>query len=113
MTPDEVMRLGTVQVDEHYRMVTPGEALIFARGCYPIRAMQTPYFMHPELAGRAKCPPPPTSDLPRKAPASMVRPALVLDLDATGLEDDEDVDEHEHGAEDAELALEAEAAARA
>ena len=113
MTPDEVMRLGTVQVDEHYRMVTPGEALIFARGCYPIRAMQTPFFMHPELADRAKCPPPPTSDLPREAPALTITPALVLDLDATGLVDDEDENEDEHDAEDAELGFEAEAAARA
>ncbi len=62
MTPDEVMRLGTVQVDEAYRMIKPGEALIFARGCYPIRGVQTPYFMDPELAKRASYEPPAMSD---------------------------------------------------
>ena len=96
MTPDEVMRLGTAQVDEHYRMVTPGEALIFARGCYPIRAVQTPFFMHPELAERATCLPPATSDLPRKPPVPAITQAFVPDLGATAHEDDEDEGEHEH-----------------
>ena len=79
LTPDEVMRLGTVKVDGDYRMIEPGEALIFARGCYPIRGVQTPFFMDPELARRATVEPPPESDRLRDAHGDPTDPG-----DATG-----------------------------
>jgi len=66
LTPDEVTRLGTPKLDQNYRMVKPGEALVFARGCFPIRCVQTPYFLHPELADRAGHAAPSHSDRVRR-----------------------------------------------
>lgn len=63
MTPDEVQRLRVPRLDADDRMVEPGEALVFARGCYPIRGIQTPYFMDQEMAARASYPPPSRSDV--------------------------------------------------
>lgn len=47
MTPDEVMRLPMTHDDE------PGEMLIFAAGCPPIKATQTPYYLDPTFSERA------------------------------------------------------------
>ncbi len=83
LTPDEVMRLGTVGVDDKYRLIRPGEALIFARGCYPIRGVQTPFFMNPDLAARASHPPPRASDTPnRPNPANKLDESIVEPFDA-------------------------------
>lgn len=62
LTPDEILRLGVPIIDADYRMTTAGEALIFARGCAPIRGVQTPYFFDPELLRRSQIPPPAESD---------------------------------------------------
>ena len=62
LTADEILRLGVPVIDADYRMTEPGEALIFSRGCFPIRGVQTPYFMDPELLRRSKIPPPAVSD---------------------------------------------------
>ena len=79
LTPDEILRLRVPVIDEHYRMTEAGEALIFVRGCPPIRGVQTPYFFDPELRRRSSIAPPRYSDRTvvhtdksdRKRPASM------------------------------------------
>ncbi len=60
LSPDEVRRLPADQ------------ALVFAAGHAPIRALRLPYFLDPELAARARLPPPAASDrLNRSAGAAM------------------------------------------
>ena len=62
LTTDEILRLSVPVIDQQYRMTQPGEALIFVRGCPPIRGVQTPYFFDPELLRRSSIAPPERSD---------------------------------------------------
>ena len=58
MTPDEVTRLKIPTLKGENKLTEPGEALVFVRGCKPIRCWQTPYFFDEELRRRAAIPPP-------------------------------------------------------
>ena len=62
LTPDEIMRIPVPKVDEQYRMIEPGESLVFNRGCHPIKAIQTPWFFDDEMTRRANISAPDTSD---------------------------------------------------
>ena len=62
LTPDEILRLPVAKVDEHHRLIEPGSALVFSRGCHPIHAVQTPWFFDDEMTARAHIPAPAHSD---------------------------------------------------
>lgn len=66
LTPDEIKRMPIAkvkQVDGVYRMTEPGEALLFSRGCRPIKSVQTPWFFDDEMTERAKHEAPEKSDV--------------------------------------------------
>lgn len=62
LTADEVMRLLVPKLDTDDRMIEAGAALIFARGCFPILGVQTPFFFDEHFIKRAAHPAPDYSD---------------------------------------------------
>lgn len=62
ITPDEVMRLPTVQKDAHGQIPEPGYLLIFMADQAPIYGRQILYFRNPAFQQRAQVAAPATND---------------------------------------------------